>query len=634
MSCKKALSLALALTLALSLLPAAALAAEDQPQRGVLTYTEPIKPQYEDAQLFSEDLAAVKQNGKWGYIDTDNKVVIPFEYDLAYEFNEGKAIVGTSPRQETFGAGTEWEETTTYYEMGFIDKAGKYTPFMAIARDEYGERTGGTEQLEAPIYDSREALLFHNGFAVIDIGLFRSDGSQVDMLDDRGEWVREYYPIGPVNEGLVPVSMLQVVGFDLYGWVDTNGNIVKFFEDDSDPDNPVSYARTFNQGLAPVWVSRYNEATGESIELCGFVDRSFRWVIQPGYTKIMVRNPNAKYEVFGDIGAALVQNTAGKWGGIDKTGRTVLPFRYDGLYSYSQGLAACKENGKWGYIDENGQMAIPAQYVTASTFGSNGYTVVYDGVKAFLIDKAGKEIPGADKLAPSTYFVWDDDDIPTVYIPDEYVVIEENGKYGYGHIEYLPPLPERDEMSDWAYEEVTAAIEENLVPIYLQSLYRSNIKRGEFCDLTMQAVTEILGVDTEELVQQRTGKALSAWFEEYPFSDCANSNVIAAYALGIVSGRGDGTFDPYATITRQEAATLLTNGAKALGMDTTVITQASFADSDAVANWAKNSVDFVAQIHVMNGTNEGKFAPAGTYSREQSFMTIYKLYQALLETQK
>lgn len=311
----------------------------------------------------------------------------------------------------------------------------------------------------------------------------------------------------------------------------------------------------------------------------------------------------------------------------------MIPFQYEDLRLVSEGLIPFQENGKYGYLDASDlSVAIPAQYENATGF-SDGLAVVYDGTKAFLIDWKGNPVPGADKLKPSVYF-WVEDGSRHYQNPEEYVVIEENGKYGYGHIEYLPPLPERDEMSDWAYEEVTAAIEENLVPVYLQSLYRSNIKRGEFCDLTVQAVTEILGVDAEELVQQRTGKALSAWFEEYPFSDCANSNVIAAYALGIVSGRGDGTFDPYATITRQEAATLLTNGAKALGMDTTVITQASFADIDAVANWAKNSVDFVAQIHVMNGTNEGKFAPAGTYSREQSFMTIYKLYQALLETQK
>lgn len=129
---KRILSLALVLAMALSLIPAALAAEADKPQRGVLTYSEQIAPQYEKAELFSEDLAAVKKNGKWGYIDHDNKVVIPFQYELAFEFSEGYAVVAKSSRQEVYGEGTEWEISDTYYELGFIDKAGKYTPFRPL----------------------------------------------------------------------------------------------------------------------------------------------------------------------------------------------------------------------------------------------------------------------------------------------------------------------------------------------------------------------------------------------------------------------------------------------------------------------------------------------------------------------
>lgn len=627
MSCKKALSLALALTLALSLLPAAALAAEDRPQRGVLTYTEHISPQYEDAHSFSEDLAAVKKDGKWGYIDTDGKVVIPFQYDQAYAFSEGKAIVGTLA--DTDDLGDENEHYYVYrYNAGFIDKTGRYTDFQS----EYGRACYVTSTQE--IENSTE-IIFHNGYTCLqeDFGmgcaiLFDAAGKAVPLTVRSGDG--EYsmsLDKNPVNEGFV------ICASGYYNLA--NHSLVEVTVDQGKyPGWYITKYYPFNQGLAGVWIGTWDEQTGTEIYALGFVNTSGAWVIQPfPADSVWISEMSTSFRLFGETGLAMVENREGRFGAIDKAGKTVIPFQYEDLRLVSEGLIPFQENGKYGYLDASDlSVAIPAQYENATGF-SDGLAVVYDGTKAFLIDWKGNPVPGADKLKPSVYF-WVEDGSRHYQNPEEYVVIEENGKYGYGHIEYLPPLPERDEMSDWAYEEVTAAIEENLVPVYLQSLYRSNIKRGEFCDLTVQAVTEILGVDAEELVQQRTGKALSAWFEEYPFSDCANSNVIAAYALGIVSGRGDGTFDPYATITRQEAATLLTNGAKALGMDTTVITQASFADIDAVANWAKNSVDFVAQIHVMNGTNEGKFAPAGTYSREQSFMTIYKLYQALLETQK
>ena len=42
---------------------------------------------------FSEGLANVKINGKWGYINTKGEEVIPCQYDAANPFSEGVAVV-------------------------------------------------------------------------------------------------------------------------------------------------------------------------------------------------------------------------------------------------------------------------------------------------------------------------------------------------------------------------------------------------------------------------------------------------------------------------------------------------------------------------------------------------------------
>ncbi|MDJ0515966.1 MAG: WG repeat-containing protein [Trichodesmium sp. MO_231.B1] len=42
---------------------------------------------------FSEGLAAVKKDGKWGYIDKTGKIVIPYQFDDAYGFQQGLAKV-------------------------------------------------------------------------------------------------------------------------------------------------------------------------------------------------------------------------------------------------------------------------------------------------------------------------------------------------------------------------------------------------------------------------------------------------------------------------------------------------------------------------------------------------------------
>jgi len=71
----------------------------------VQTYA--IKPQYEAAGDFHEGLAAIKRDGKWGFIDKTGKVVIAPQYDYVRQFSEGLAAVQKDGK------------------FGVIDKTGK-----------------------------------------------------------------------------------------------------------------------------------------------------------------------------------------------------------------------------------------------------------------------------------------------------------------------------------------------------------------------------------------------------------------------------------------------------------------------------------------------------------------------------
>ena len=48
---------------------------------------------YDAGRNFSEGLALVNLNGKWGYVDKIGREVIPFKYDKAYDFSNGLARV-------------------------------------------------------------------------------------------------------------------------------------------------------------------------------------------------------------------------------------------------------------------------------------------------------------------------------------------------------------------------------------------------------------------------------------------------------------------------------------------------------------------------------------------------------------
>ena len=82
----------------------------------------------------------------------------------------------------------------------------------------------------------------------------------------------------------------------------------------------------------------------------------------------------------------------GKWGYINKKGEEVIPFIYDEIWSYSEGLAFVKKDGKWGSIDRNGKEVIPFIYDNVKDGFSEGLACVKKDGKYGFINKKGKEV--------------------------------------------------------------------------------------------------------------------------------------------------------------------------------------------------------------------------------------------------
>ena len=68
----------------------------------------------------------------------------------------------------------------------------------------------------------------------------------------------------------------------------------------------------------------------------------------------------------------------GKWGAIDREGRTALPFRFDGVDTFSEGLFPVFKaahpgdpddpRGEWSFVRPDGEPAFPDRFETASPF--------------------------------------------------------------------------------------------------------------------------------------------------------------------------------------------------------------------------------------------------------------------------
>ena len=59
---------------------------------------------------------------------------------------------------------------------------------------------------------------------------------------------------------------------------------------------------------------------------------------------------------------APIWNADGKYGVVNSKGQVIVPFEYDYISSYNQGLAIVAKNKKKGLVDVNGKMVIPVMY--------------------------------------------------------------------------------------------------------------------------------------------------------------------------------------------------------------------------------------------------------------------------------
>jgi len=610
---RKAFTLFWVMVLIAACLPVYAFAAEEG--YGILSVTEITPPVYEDAKDFSEGLAAVKKDGKWGFIDTDNNVVIPFKYDIAASFSEGLAIVGTYSDNVTYlSEEREPVEDQPGYIIGSVDRNGDYTQFYINVLGE--DREFCVDQYYEHYFDYTSEYRYYNGYINIDGNIFDYTGKYIDFESDYG-FPSSLYVFYSPTEGTLIGRYPDTYDVLIFNFDDKNKELNSIDVAGYSPED-IFEVYPFNQGLAPVGIYVDEEIWYRY----GFIDKTGEFVIPPIYTSLKYNEHGTEYRFFGETGTVTVGNASREYGMIDKNGNVVIPFEYEYLSTYSEGLIGFMQDNTYGFLDDKGNVVIENKYLDASDF-NNGLALAYDGEKYYIIDRKGNIVKGSENLDIENYFASSIYDSIT-----EYMIIKEGDKYGFAKIEYKPELPQPEDMSSWAHPEVVEAIKENLVPVKLQNMYTRNINRKEFAWLVINLIEAVEGKDISDVVKEKLGKDYYDVIRTYPFIDSADQDVLVASALGIITGKGNRTFDPYADITRQEAAVMLARTANLLGVSTTG-RKTDFADSGSIASWAKDGIDKVVELGIMNGTGNNRFDPLKNYTREQAIITIYRLFSKI-----
>jgi len=113
-----------------------------------------------------------------------------------------------------------------------------------------------------------------------------------------------------------------------------------------------------------------------------------------------------------------------KYGFVDETGKTVLPFEYDGARSFSEKLAAVKKGTKWGFIDVTGKVIIDYNYENVSNGFSEGLCEVSMNFKSGFIDLTGKTVIDYQYDYAADFFMG----YSYATIEEKYGIIDKNGK--------------------------------------------------------------------------------------------------------------------------------------------------------------------------------------------------------------
>jgi hypothetical protein len=223
----------------------------------------------------------------------------------------------------------------------------------------YIDKTG---KLVVPtIYDSSEP--FSEGLASV---LLSDDGDGLwGYIDKAGKMVikPQFASAAPFSEGLAVVCINKK-----WGYIDKTGKMII--------DPQFDMADSFSEGLAVVSVvandvgqkSKPEENIISGLGKFGYIDKTGKSIIAPQFALAMAFHEGLAAVQVGDF-------TVGKWGYIDKTGKVVIDPQFSFANNFSEGLAsvmACpvessetsqkSDTPKWGYIDKSGKMIVPPHF--------------------------------------------------------------------------------------------------------------------------------------------------------------------------------------------------------------------------------------------------------------------------------
>ncbi len=362
---------------------------------------------YNKASSFSYNLATVRKekDGKVGYINRKGELVIDYRFDYARLF---------------FKCGLA--DVTINNKTGFINRKGDVIvpieydyvistdvdDFVAVSKNNklaFFDCKG--KQLTSFVFDKIHKRNTENNYVIGANGLILvSRNDEFSYLDNNFKTI---IPYGKYDyaETFTKNRLAIVRNKEKYGIIDKNGKL-KIPLEYSLIEHPTIYSYELNE-----FITKKNGKYG-------LFDRDANTILENIYDEINWD----KLELNGIQTDYYLYKENGKYGAINTNGEVLIPFDFDELTEFNyQSFTIAKKKGMYGVINSNANIIIPFEYDKIDCNERKHWCTLLTLEKDNKTSLANVK---GDVLIPSEY----QEITPCFYEPKDRFIVKKNNKYG------------------------------------------------------------------------------------------------------------------------------------------------------------------------------------------------------------
>jgi hypothetical protein len=401
------------------------------------TQKQIIEPTHTSVSLVGSLLKVTESGATSGFINKTGEFVIAPQFNEAWEFKNGKAVVNLKDRMVYVDTKGKVIGDVPENERPYYDQSVGSTYALSDETGKFGFRKNGVDDYVIPAsFDF--ATDFENNVARINIGAalneeyYEYQGGKWGLIDQKGEQIvpPSFEMIMPFQNGVALVNAGGEASYSLceehceesvyygcnggvWGLIDQSGKTIvepkyaqlvpfgkNFIAKDGgsyqlispagEPlsTTPLQFSFAEENSIVRKYDAKHLKASENG--KTGLIDQNGKWIVPAQYDDIQFDSEIAETPFTENF---VLVKTGDQWGALHSNGTVVVPVAFQQIRSFSNGMAAVLKDNQWGFVNANGELAIEPQFMSVRDFQGDVAIVTKDeGSGELVIDQTGKII--------------------------------------------------------------------------------------------------------------------------------------------------------------------------------------------------------------------------------------------------